>query len=139
MDDVFLTPKQAAAMLNLSAYTIRAYARQGIIPAQKVGRGWRFSQNDLLEWLRLGQGNHTRGQDGAAKTLRVNVPHGKEHLVFRLDEVANALGRPKNELVLEALERFLAVTKPQVALPVRKGKVIGQLSREEIYGGRGLP
>ena len=92
-----------------------------------------------MEWLRLGQGNHTREQDGAPKTLRVNVPHGKEHLVFRLDEVANALGRPKNELVLEALERFLAVTKPQVALPVRKGKVIGQLSREEIYGGRGLP
>ncbi len=171
MDDVFLTPKQAAAMLNLSAYTIRAYARQGIIPAQKVGRGWRFSHNDLMEWLRLGQGHQTQEQDEATETLRairhraekgnvdalvrdsrtellrrnsavqlnIDIPHDKEHLVSRLDQVAKALGRPKNELVLEALERFLALTKPRVALPVREGKVIGRLSREEIYGGRGSP
>lgn len=71
--------------------------------------------------------------------LNIYVPQDKEHLVLRLDEVAKALGRPKNEMVLEALERFLAVTKPQVVLPVRDGKVIGQLSREEIYGGRRRP
>ncbi len=71
--------------------------------------------------------------------LNIYVPQDKEHLVLRLDEVAKALGRPKNEMVLEALERFLAVTKPQVVLPVREGKVIGQLSREEIYGGRRRP
>jgi hypothetical protein len=68
--------------------------------------------------------------------LNIYVPQDKEHLVLRLDEVAKALGRPKNEMVLEALERFLAVTKPQVVLPVREGKVKGRLSREEIYGGR---
>lgn len=71
--------------------------------------------------------------------LNIYVPQDKEHLVLRLDEVAKALGRPKNEMVLEALERFLAVTKPQVVLPVRKGKVKGRLSREEIYGGRRRP
>ena len=71
--------------------------------------------------------------------LNIYVPQDMEHLVLRLDEVAKALGRPKNEMVLEALERFLAVTKPQVVLPVREGKVIGQLSREEIYGGRRRP
>jgi hypothetical protein len=70
--------------------------------------------------------------------LNIYVPRDKEHLVLRLDEVAKALGRPKNEMVLEALERFLAGTKSQVTLPVRKGKVIGRMSREEIYGGRRL-
>lgn len=71
--------------------------------------------------------------------LNIYVPQNKEHLVARLDEVAKALARPKNEIVLEALERFLAVSRPQVTLPLRKGEVFGRLSREEIYGGRGLP
>jgi excisionase family DNA binding protein len=44
-------PFQAAEMLNLSAYTIRAYARQGIIPAHKIGRTWRFSKADLDDWV----------------------------------------------------------------------------------------
>lgn len=51
MSDTFLTPEQAAKMLNLSAYTIRAYARQGVIPAHKIGRKWRFSKTDLEEWV----------------------------------------------------------------------------------------
>lgn len=57
MDETFLTPEQAAKMLNLSAYTIRAYARQGVIPAHKIGRTWRFSRADLEAWvLANGQG-----------------------------------------------------------------------------------
>jgi len=68
--------------------------------------------------------------------LNIYVPQDKKHLVLRLDEVAKALGRPKNAIVLEALERFLAVTKPQIVLPVRKGKVRGRLSRAEIYRGK---
>jgi len=51
MSDTYLTPEQAAEMLNLSAYTIRAYARQGIIPAHKIGRTWRFSKADLDDWV----------------------------------------------------------------------------------------
>lgn len=51
MSETFLTPEQAAKLLNLSAYTVRAYARRGIIPAHKVGRTWRFSKADLEEWV----------------------------------------------------------------------------------------
>ncbi|MEX0974471.1 MAG: helix-turn-helix domain-containing protein [Bacillota bacterium] len=51
MNEVFLDPEQAAKMLNLSAYTVRAYARQGLIPAHKIGRAWRFSRPDLEEWV----------------------------------------------------------------------------------------
>jgi len=51
MDEVFLDPEQAAKMLNLSAYTIRAYARKGLIPAHKIGRTWRFSRADLEDWV----------------------------------------------------------------------------------------
>ena len=51
VNEVFLDPEQAAKMLNLSAYTVRAYARQGLIPAHKIGRTWRFSRSDLEEWV----------------------------------------------------------------------------------------
>lgn len=51
MNQDFLDPEQAAAMLGLSAYTVRAYARQGVIPAHKIGRTWRFSRADLEDWV----------------------------------------------------------------------------------------
>ena len=65
MSDTFLTPEQAAKMLNLSAYTIRAYARQGIIPAHKIGRTWRFSKTDLEEWVL------TNGRASSSKDILV--------------------------------------------------------------------
>lgn len=68
--------------------------------------------------------------------LNIRVPKDKAHLVLRLDEVSRALGRPKGEIVLEALERFLAVNRLPVVLPVRRGKVIGSLSRDDIYQDR---
>lgn len=69
--------------------------------------------------------------------LNIYVPHNKEHIVGRLNEISGALGRPKNEIVLEALERFLAVSRPPVTLPVWKGKIAGSLSRKELYRDRG--
>ncbi len=70
--------------------------------------------------------------------LNIYVPRDRAHVIARLDEVSKALGRPKNEVVIEALERYLVVNRPTVRLPVRKGKVLGSLSREEIYRDRGL-
>lgn len=70
--------------------------------------------------------------------LNIYVPQDKAHVIARLDEVSKALGRPKNEMVIEALERYLSVNRPLGKLPVRKGKVFGFLSREEIYRDRGL-
>ncbi|MGE5579940.1 MAG: hypothetical protein ACM3WU_07845 [Bacillota bacterium] len=70
--------------------------------------------------------------------LNIYVPQDKAHVIARLDEVCKALGRPKNEMVIEALERYLVTNRPLMRLPVRKGKVFGSLSREEIYRDRGL-
>ena len=78
------------------------------------------------------------GREVVIVQLNIYVPQDKAHLVLRLGEVSKALGRPKNEMVLEALERFLAVNRVPVALPVRRGKVVGSLSREDIYRDRGL-
>jgi len=53
MSDV-LTAKQAAEFLQLSPETVKAKARAGLMPAAKVGREWRFSRRQLLEWIEDG-------------------------------------------------------------------------------------
>lgn len=53
MDDgEVLTTEEAARFLKLTPFTIREYARRGILPAKKAGKGWRFYKPDLLAWLR---------------------------------------------------------------------------------------
>ena len=51
MDDVFLSPEQVAKRLGLSTYTVRKHARTGVLPAQKVGRIWRFPRSSLESWM----------------------------------------------------------------------------------------
>ena len=56
-----LNVDQAAEFLGFSAYTVREKARAGEIPGRKVGREWRFSREQLLEWLRTGETPKRRG------------------------------------------------------------------------------
>jgi excisionase family DNA binding protein len=46
-----LTTEQAAEYLQLSVETVKRKARAGRIPAAKIGREWRFSRRQLLEWV----------------------------------------------------------------------------------------
>ncbi len=50
-----LTPKETAELLQLSEYTVKEYARQGKIPARKIGGVWRFSHQALLDWFNPGE------------------------------------------------------------------------------------
>jgi PTS system nitrogen regulatory IIA component len=52
MDDLVLTTEEAAEFLKLTPFTVRDYARRGILPARKVGKAWRFFKPDLVAWLR---------------------------------------------------------------------------------------
>lgn len=58
-DCLVLTVKEAAALLRISAYTVRELARTGKIPARKVGKEWRFTRESLMRWL--------EGQDDSRK------------------------------------------------------------------------
>lgn len=49
---------EAAEFLGLSAYTVRKFAKTGILPAKKTGKDWRFYKPDLIAWLRSGQGDN---------------------------------------------------------------------------------
>lgn len=52
MEKEVLTTEEAAEFLSLRPFTIRVYARRGVIPGKKVGKGWRFYKPDLIAWLR---------------------------------------------------------------------------------------
>ena len=50
-DKEVLNTEEAAEFLGFSAFTIREYAKKGIIPAKKVGKEWRFYVPELVSWL----------------------------------------------------------------------------------------
>jgi excisionase family DNA binding protein len=47
-----LTLAEASRFIRVSEKTLGTMARDGRIPAQKVGREWRFRQCALEEWLK---------------------------------------------------------------------------------------
>ncbi len=47
-----LTTREAAEYLKLSVETVKAQARAGQMPAMKIGREWRFSREQLLDWVK---------------------------------------------------------------------------------------
>ena len=49
-----LNAEEAAEFLGFNPYTIREKARLGEIPGRKLGREWRFSRRQLLEWVEEG-------------------------------------------------------------------------------------
>ena len=57
MSDDMMTSVEAAALLRVSVRTIKLMAREGRVPARKVGRAWRFSRAAIQEWIK---GDDTR-------------------------------------------------------------------------------
>ena len=51
MDEEILDVVGAARVLGVSTRTVYALARQGEIPAMRIGREWRFALKNLREWV----------------------------------------------------------------------------------------
>jgi len=49
------TVAEVAAYLQLNTYTVRAYAREGVIPAYRVARSFRFDWQTIQHWLEARQ------------------------------------------------------------------------------------
>lgn len=47
-----MTVADVAALLELKPYTVKEYARRGILPGRKLGRTWRFLRPELEEAIR---------------------------------------------------------------------------------------
>ena len=67
--------------------------------------------------------------------LNIYIPKEKEPLLAVLDHVANATRRSKNELVIEALERYLAAVSTPSLGRYRLGAQ-GAIRRKELYAER---
>ena len=50
-----LTPIEVGEYLTLHVRTIYRLAKNGLIPASKVGRRWKFRKGALEEWLLCGK------------------------------------------------------------------------------------
>ena len=58
--EAWLTVLEVAGYLKVSKDTIYKFAQRRIIPASKIGRQWRFSRNDIDNWVRNDQGSFKR-------------------------------------------------------------------------------
>jgi len=66
-----LTAKEVAEYLNIHPLTVHKYAREGKIPAFKIGTDWRFHKKHIERWI---------------KEKSVYAPEGKEHRTSILDK-----------------------------------------------------
>jgi excisionase family DNA binding protein len=73
MDKEILDIEGAADVLGVSKTTIYKLAREGTIPATRVGREWRFSRSNLVDWIKNGSEADQLAQ--ALKTGRVGRRH----------------------------------------------------------------
>ena len=48
----YLTVEMVAALTGFSYETIKKFCQNGILPAHKMGKQWRISQPDFLNWGR---------------------------------------------------------------------------------------
>jgi len=49
-DSPLMGPKDAARFLRLNEQTVRRLAREGRLPAARIGGSWRFNQEELSHW-----------------------------------------------------------------------------------------
>jgi excisionase family DNA binding protein len=94
----FLSVEEVARELKLHPETVRRMARDGSVPAFKVGRGWRFSRSKILEWAEKKIHGAGRAQvlvvddeEGIRELARLTLePEGYELLITSTAEAAIA-------------------------------------------------
>jgi hypothetical protein len=76
--------------------------------------------------------------------LNLHVPKDRERLLGRLEATARRLGKPKNQVVLDAIERYLEEQDggsrragEGLQLPKLRLGFVGPLRRADIYAGEG--
>jgi excisionase family DNA binding protein len=52
MDNKLMDVDEASQYVGLSQFTVRRLARQGVLPAAKIGRAYRFKREDIDSYIR---------------------------------------------------------------------------------------
>jgi excisionase family DNA binding protein len=61
---VVMTLKEAAEYLNVHSDTLRRRAKNGTIPAFKIGTDWRFYQSSIENWIKEMEEAHKNSVHG---------------------------------------------------------------------------
>jgi len=64
-----LTAKEVADYLNLHPLTVQKYAREGKIPAFKIGSDWRFHKKYIERWIKEKLAYNLEGKERRQATL----------------------------------------------------------------------
>ena len=124
--------QEAAEILQIHEETVRRLAREGQLPAFKVGGGWRFSRDALGEWIKA-QGTHA----GPPPVLLVD---DDEHVQLVVKYALSKTGYPvltasNGEEALAILEKTVpSVILMDLHMPggMQGPKAIGEIRR--LYG-----
>ena len=81
MDKNILTVKDVAKYLDICAMTVYRYAKQGKLPAFKIGSDWRFRRNSINRWIRSKEKWHIKQKQKGEKISKLrsklNFERGK--------------------------------------------------------------
>ena len=58
LGDEILKVEDVAAFLRVSEATVYRMAKEGELPAKRVGRSWRFSRVQIQEWFKTGSSEY---------------------------------------------------------------------------------
>ena len=58
-----MTTKEVASYLNIHPLTVNKYAREGKIPAFKIGTDWRFHKMYIERWIKDKMDNNQIGKE----------------------------------------------------------------------------
>lgn len=117
---------EAALYLKISDQTLRRLARNGEVPAFKVGGGWRFKKDGLAKWV--------EAQYGASKALHVMVIDDEQSILTLVREILIGEGFTVDTALggKEALER-MELKKPNlVFLDLKMPEMDGPATLEKI-------
>ena len=64
-----MTAKEVADYLNLHTLTVHRYAREGKIPAFKIGTDWRFHKKYIEKWIKEKLASNQQGKKNTKASL----------------------------------------------------------------------
>ena len=64
-----LTAKEVAEYLHIHPLTVQRYAREGMIPAFKIGTDWRFHKKHIEKWIQQKVASNNQVNRKKAKAL----------------------------------------------------------------------
>jgi predicted ribosomally synthesized peptide with nif11-like leader len=134
-----LTCEEAANLLGIKPFSVRTYARRGVIPGKKIGDEWFFVKDDLLAWLK---GMKVRGIDlesaliGAKGFIqRLQSDSQFKQKVESLSTNTELMSFARQEgyaFTLQELEDVLRA-EPEENSVVNRAKVIRRAQRYQVY------